>query len=533
MKYAILLFTFLAQLSAQPLSYALLPSGDEAPSPRVDGAVAYDPAGKRIFMFGGQDNTGFKNDLWSYSLTDQRWAKLSPSGGIPAPRHGHIFVFDSMRRRVILYGGQGAGFFSDVWALDIATMAWRLIGADTGTPARRYGHSGIYEPGRDRIVISHGFASGRFDDTWAFSLANNTWTNLSPASGRPLRRCLHHAVYDQANGEMLLYGGCSSGSGPCPQADLWAFNLLTNTWQERTPRPSPAGREHYGVAFDAARGKMVVFGGSGGGLLADTWEYDAKGRFWQTATIEGPVPTARKRHQGVFAPDIAATFFFGGGTNTANSNELWMLAQPKPRVVPMINSVSNIFSGEGGSISPGEAVSIAGVNLDPQTSVTVNGVAAGLYLASPTEIRMQVPYDVTGFTEASIIVAAGGEFSTAMKIPVAETHPGISATIYNQDESANSEEKPAAKGSLITIFATGLGVVNPDVPTEPAARLVLTFGAREVEITAKSLAADLPGVFRIVARVPEDLEDSAPVEVRLSTAEGVRSQADVMLQIAR
>ena len=140
---------------------------------------------------------------------------------------------------------------------------------------------------------------------------------------------------------------------------------------------------------------------------------------------------------------------------------------------------------------------------------------------------------MTGFTEASIIVAAGSEFSTAMKIPVAETHPGISATIYNQDESANSEEKPAAKGSLITIFATGLGVVNPDVPTEPAARLVLTFGAREVEITARSLAADLPGVFRIVARVPEDLEDSAPVEVRLSTAEGVRSQAGVMLQIAK
>jgi len=127
------------------------------------------------------------------------------------------------------------------------------------------------------MVISHGFTdAGRFDDTWAFDFRNNSWANISPNSNRPLRRCLHHAAYDSANSRMYLYGGCSSPFGPCPQGDLWVFDLNRNEWTELKLIGIPPAREHYGMAFDATRDRLVVFGGAGPGLLNDTWEYDSQ-----------------------------------------------------------------------------------------------------------------------------------------------------------------------------------------------------------------------------------------------------------------
>ena len=72
---------FLLALAAygQPLAYSLLPNGgDAAPTARVDGTIAYDPTGKQIFLFGGQDGQDVKNDLWSYTLSAKSWRKLNP-----------------------------------------------------------------------------------------------------------------------------------------------------------------------------------------------------------------------------------------------------------------------------------------------------------------------------------------------------------------------------------------------------------------------------------------------------------------------
>src|SRR5882724_10703883 len=59
-------FVCVPAASAQTLTYSLLPTGATAPSSRFDGAIAYDPAGRQIFLFAGQDSSP-RNDLWAYS----------------------------------------------------------------------------------------------------------------------------------------------------------------------------------------------------------------------------------------------------------------------------------------------------------------------------------------------------------------------------------------------------------------------------------------------------------------------------------
>jgi len=549
MKAALISILFTALALAQS-AYTLLPTDDIAPSGRVDGTIAYDPATRQIYLFGGQSGD-FQNDLWVYALDQKRWSQVRVSGTLPPARLGHTLLWDAKRNRLVMFGGQSRSFFSDVWAFDVARGSWTQLARDDAGPSRRYSHSAILEPGRDRMVISHGFTSaGRFDDTWAFDLANNTWRNLTPSGTKPLRRCLHHAVYDAERSQMLLFGGCASGFGPCPLGDLWAFDLNTNTWTERTGQVKPSPRTHYGMVFDDARSQLVVFGGQGNGALNDTWEFDANRREWRQATLQGTPPPGRSRHQSAFASDQKTAFFFGGTKNTGErTNELWMMgpAQAQAAGGPRFarEGVSSVFSPEGAPVAPGQLVSIFGSGfgsgeglafaLDPVTgllpssgagvSVTWNGIAAPLLFAKADQLNVQVPYELNGLIEARLVVTANGQASTTVTLPLVPTRPVLFPGAWNQDGTLNSVTNPAKAGDVIVLYATGQGITVPASQTgsqpkagfpEPAAATSVTIGGEIAEILFRGQAPSTVGLMQINARVPREAgTGSQPVILKI------------------
>lgn len=87
---------------------------------------AFDERDKCIYMFGGRDSRA-QNDLWVYSVESAQWTQLQPSGNPPPARFGHTLLMDGTRRRLLLFGGQASGFFSDTWAYDIGRNAWQQI----------------------------------------------------------------------------------------------------------------------------------------------------------------------------------------------------------------------------------------------------------------------------------------------------------------------------------------------------------------------------------------------------------------------
>jgi galactose oxidase-like protein len=78
-------------------------------------------------------------------------------------------------------------------------------------------------------------------------------------------------VYDAARGRVLLFGG--NPGAPTATNDTWEWD--GSTWTRRTPATSPPGRFLHAMAYDTARHRAVLFGGTGGNSIptGDTWEY--------------------------------------------------------------------------------------------------------------------------------------------------------------------------------------------------------------------------------------------------------------------
>src|SRR6185436_7514834 len=93
----------------------------------------------------------------------------------------------------------------------------------------------------------------RLNDTWEWDGA--TWTQRMPQSIPPARRS-HAAAYDAARGRVVVFGGNGSGGA---LADTWEWN--GTDWTSRSPATSPFARDSHALAYDAARQCTVLFGG--------------------------------------------------------------------------------------------------------------------------------------------------------------------------------------------------------------------------------------------------------------------------------
>lgn len=149
------------------------------------------------------------------------------------------------------------------------------------------------------------------------------------------------------------------------------------------------------------------------------------------------------------------------------------------------------------AVAPGELVTlwISGLlpaipmpsNLADTFRVTFNGIPAPLLYASLTQINAVTPFELAGLE-----LAGQGNAQIALyyqtqqvfqgSIAVAASEPGIfsvdgsgsgQAVVVNQDGTLNSASNPAPRGSIVAMFGTGFGAMNPPlgdgviVPTSP------------------------------------------------------------------
>ncbi|HEY1087718.1 MAG TPA: hypothetical protein VGE37_08485, partial [Archangium sp.] len=179
----------------------------------------------------------------------------------------------------------------------------------TSPPARSY-HRLAYHSGRGGVILTAGEgASGRLGDTWLWN--GTTWTNLSVFV--PVRR-LFALAFDSTRSLAIFFG--VSGSSGVNQNDTLSL-AATGDWTFAGGGTPPNPRNSPRMAYDSARGVMVMFGGSDvTGWPSLTAEYSSTG--WRTVT---PLtqPPGRTTHEMVFDSARGQIVMFGGGNGSGST----------------------------------------------------------------------------------------------------------------------------------------------------------------------------------------------------------------------
>jgi Kelch motif protein/galactose oxidase-like protein len=166
----------------------LSPLGDPMP-PRLQAAAVYDPVRDRVIVIGGDSGVGaLLNDAWALNLSgDSTWGELHPTGTPPSPRRAHTVIYDPVGDRVIVYGGydENSQRRGDLWALTLSGVpSWQMLVSSTAPPSGRSGHVAVYDPDGRRMIMYGGLTGpGQYSsEVWALSLDVTTPVAVSLAS---------------------------------------------------------------------------------------------------------------------------------------------------------------------------------------------------------------------------------------------------------------------------------------------------------------------------------------------------------------
>jgi len=315
-------------------SWTRLLSEGAGPTSRFAHTAIYQPGQDRVILFGGYDGV-FRNDVWALSLTGTpAWTQLAPLGTPPAARWAHVAAYDAARDRMIVFGGyDGSVSRNDAWALSLgATPAWTQLTPAGPLPNPRTNIDGVYDGARDQVVVFGGFDTGTqqfFNDVWTLSLAGTgAWAKLLPSGIAPSPRRDHSMIYEAARGRVVVFGG----SDPLPRNDTYALTLgPAPAW---TPivavGTQPSGRSAQRAIYDPPRDRMVIFGGEGVGYLNETWGLAlGASPAWTQLTGATPQFPAPRRNFGM-ASTGGSILFFGGddGGPRDDTGELTLGAVP-------------------------------------------------------------------------------------------------------------------------------------------------------------------------------------------------------------
>lgn len=133
---------------------------------------------------------------------------------------------------------------------------------------------------------------------------------------------------------------------------------------------------------------------------------------------------------------------------------------PAPGAIagPVVASVVNAATFSAGPVAPGSIATIVGSAFTgSDLTVALDGTPAQILFSNDTQINVVVPAALGAAATAQLTVAANGVASAPQNMALAPFAPGIFQNgVLNQDYSVNGPAHPAALGTVIQIFATGL-----------------------------------------------------------------------------
>jgi uncharacterized protein (TIGR03437 family) len=227
------------------------------------------------------------------------------------------------------------------------------------------------------------------------------------------------------------------------------------------------------------------------------------------------------------------------------------LMSPQVSATDIVNSASLA----GSASAPGTVVTLFGAALGsfwqtaatsplPRTlangvRVTVDGIDAPLFYASPSQVNFQVPFEVSSSTATVTLTRSDDGARQSVQLPMKPAHPGIYTTTGDGKGPAIASHatagtvsagSPAARGEWLVLYANGLGSVAPGIqsgaPPDGLSSTInpvaVSVGGVDAEVYFAGMAPGFVGLYQVNFRVPPGAPVGAEVPLSLSVA-GVQS----------
>jgi len=196
-------------------------------------------------------------------------------------------------------------------------------------------------------------------------------------------------------------------------------------------------------------------------------------------------------------------------------------------------SILNAGSLLPGPVAPGEIVTLLGSLPTASLELLFNGVPAPILYTGLNQVNAIVPFSVDPGGTVHLEARSNGRFVAQVSLAAATVAPAVftqsgtgigPGAVLNQDYSPNSVANPAAAGSIVMVYGTGFGALDPPAvdgqAPESAAATVFPITAAiagiPAEVTYAGAAPGLvAGIAQINVRIPSGLSSSFAASVSL------------------
>ncbi|TGO49090.1 hypothetical protein BCON_0221g00010 [Botryotinia convoluta] len=237
----------------------------EGPGPRVGHASLL--VGNAFIVYGGdtkmEDSDVLDETLYLLNTSTRQWSRAVPAGPRPAGRYGHSL--NILGSKIYVFGGQVEGYFMndlvafDLNQLQIPTNRWEMLikNSDEGgppvgqIPPARTNHSVVTF--NEKLFLFGGTNGFQwFNDVWCYDPITNAWTQLDCIGYIPAPREGHAAAI--VDDVMYIFGGRTEEGADL--GDLAAFRISSRRWYTfQNMGPSPSPRSGHSMT---AYGKQII-----------------------------------------------------------------------------------------------------------------------------------------------------------------------------------------------------------------------------------------------------------------------------------
>jgi uncharacterized protein (TIGR03437 family) len=222
-----------------------------------------------------------------------------------------------------------------------------------------------------------------------------------------------------------------------------------------------------------------------------------------------------------------------------DNNRVRLLTPPFPVPQPQgggtplaVPDAVNAASLAPGPVAPGMLLFVRHTGIAPasigDTQVIFGTIPAHILSADVNGLLVMAPIEIAGLNSVTIQVVYQGAGIASVPVAVAASAPALfadssdQAAANNADGTLNSAANPAARGSVIELYGTGLGISGAPV--------TVTIGGYNADVLYAGPVSAYPGLFQINASVPSGYlaPGDLPVVVRVA---GSSSQAGVSVWV--